>query len=152
MMQNTTVHNQQALAAYTITDIGLRPGYANSIAYGINAAGQVVVVVCNKKMLEEAHSYLWQSGQWTDLGSLGGPSTIASAINDQGDVVGRSLTGDNLIRPFLWHNGTMRNLGTFGGEPSHKERGNDAHSINKQGQVAGGTSTKDRVNHFFTLG
>ena len=37
-----------------------------------------------------------------DLGSLGGPFSGASAINDRGDVSGTSATVDGFLRPFLW--------------------------------------------------
>ena len=56
-----------------------------------------------------------------DLGTLGGWSSAAVAINDRGQIVGTSVTktkngdGDPVSHAFLWQNGKMRDLGTLGG-------------------------------------
>jgi len=61
----------------------------------------------------------------TDLGTLGGAFSRATAINDQGQVAGFSTpAGGTTADPhcFLWERGTMRDLGTLPGtadcEPS----------------------------------
>jgi probable HAF family extracellular repeat protein len=44
----------------------------------------------------------------TDLGTLGGSSTTAIAMNDRGQIVGTSATGNTRFpHPFLWDRGTM---------------------------------------------
>jgi probable HAF family extracellular repeat protein len=49
------------------------------------------------------HAVLWErDGTAIDLGSLGGPISGASAINNRGDVSGTSTTADGSTRPFLW--------------------------------------------------
>ncbi|MGW3897417.1 hypothetical protein ACWD6L_19710 [Micromonospora profundi] len=60
------------------------------------------------------------------LGTLGGDNSFASAMNDRGDVVGRSQVADGTYRGFLWHRGQMVDLGAF--TPT---------DVNNQGQVIG---------------
>ena len=78
----------------------------------------------------------------TDLGTLGGKSSAADAINDKGQVVGWSETsvvgGRSIIHAFLWDHGKMQDLDTL---PAREESsGTEAHSINNHSEVAGGTA------------
>jgi probable HAF family extracellular repeat protein len=80
-----------------------------AFALGINNRGQVVGVsgVCATTApppyVSTGNAVLWErDGTPIDLGSLGGPSAGASAINDRGDVSGTSATADGSVRPFLW--------------------------------------------------
>lgn len=59
-----------------------------------------------------------QDSRWvvTDLGTLGGSSSFARAINNRGLVVGRSMThtpgrAGEPTHPFIWSNGRMTDLG-----------------------------------------
>jgi len=54
----------------------------------------------------------------TDLGTLGGASSEAAAVNLFGDVVGTSTTAAGESRAFLYRNGTMIDLGTLPGGTS----------------------------------
>lgn len=45
-----------------------------------------------------------------DLGTLGGPTSLALGLNDGGQVVGSSLTADGQSHAFLWQDGAMRDL------------------------------------------
>src|SRR5574341_2532253 len=54
--------------------------------------------------------------QIVDLGTLGGTSSWARDINDEGQVVGDSQTiNDHDGRAFVWRDGRMKQLGTLGG-------------------------------------
>jgi probable HAF family extracellular repeat protein len=54
-----------------------------------------------------------------DLGTLGGRSSFAAAVNGRGQVIGDSDTGTGSTgtgegHAFLWQNGSMTDLGTLG--------------------------------------
>jgi probable HAF family extracellular repeat protein len=70
-----------------------------------------------------------------DLGTLPGHDrSVAYAINNASQVVGRSCAGETtLCHAFLWDAGVMTDLGTLGGEYSV------AYGINSAGQVVGGS-------------
>ena len=79
-----------------------------------------------------------------DLGTLGGTFSIGAAINEAGQVVGRSTTSSFVTHAFVWdsENG-MTDLGTLGGAIS------SATAINEEGQVAGISGTSSGEGHAF---
>ena len=79
----------------------------------------------------------------TDLGTLGGPSSEAFGLNNNGQVVGEWQTGRAaadgvpITHGFIWDSAHgMRDLGTLGGDQSSV-----AVAINDAGEVAGTSST-----------
>jgi probable HAF family extracellular repeat protein len=75
----------------------------------------------------------------TDLGTLGGSSSIATGLNDRGQVVGSSTIGSGLEEhAFLWEDGMMVDLGVLG--PGFSSR---ARAINNCGQIAGHSSVNN---------
>ncbi|MCI0539071.1 MAG: choice-of-anchor M domain-containing protein [Verrucomicrobiales bacterium] len=67
----------------------------------------------------------------TDLGTLGGPTSRALHINEEGHVVGDAVNALGQTRAFLWTNGVMTDLGTLGGTNA------TALGLNDRGQVVG---------------
>ena len=80
----------------------------------------------------------------TDLGTLGGTSSSASAINERGQVTGSATTAGGDYHAFRWTaSGGMQDLGTLGGTFSN------ASAINERGQVAGSAYTAGGDSHAF---
>ena len=122
-------------------------GDAEGIAYSINESGQVVGAsgACaafnpiSLVSLQPLHALLWDAnGSVTDLGNLGGTGhgqgISASAINNQGHVVGASdLPGDRTFHAYLWTKATgMQDLGTLLGDAASAAIG-----INDAGDIVG---------------
>ena len=100
-------------------------------AMAINNAGQVAGYSGSRLA---ARAYLWTPGGTVqDLGTLGGESSWAYAINQSGQVAGGSTVADGNQHAFLWTPGQgMQDLGTLPGALSSTARG-----INDLGQVVG---------------
>ena len=96
---------------------------------------------CVKRLDEVYHRYgfdcatgkLTRRARWaiTDLGTLGGRSSWARAINDRGQIVGRADTKAGLEHPFLSWNGKMRDIDALG-DPYVRST---AVAINERGEV-----------------
>jgi probable HAF family extracellular repeat protein len=93
------------------------------------------------------HAVEWQNGVITDLGGLQGADySAAYSIDDNGDVVGGSRTGQASGAPthaFLYHQAVMTDLGTLAGDSS-----SSANSINDSGQIVG-VSQSDTATRAF---
>ena len=67
-----------------------------------------------------------------DLGTLGGSSTLPAALNNEGQVVGRSQVADGKYHAFLWQEGAMHALAEPPGAIT-----SGAQAINNNGLIAG---------------
>ena len=81
--------------------------------------------------------------QIVDLGTLGGNESRAYAINENGTIVGRSLTGSGETRAFIYESGVMSGIGTLGGSTS------EAYGINENGQIVGKSENGSGQIHAF---
>jgi len=81
---------------------------------------------------------------FTDLGTLGGDRSEATAINESGQIVGGASLPDGTFHAFLFANGVMSDLGTLPGYKSSY-----ATAINDRGQIVGTSSTSDSSTSAF---
>jgi probable HAF family extracellular repeat protein len=144
----------------TKKDIGTLGG-PDAIAEFINERGQVaghsftnstpnpVIDACGGFTTEVPtdHPFIWDGGQMTDLGTLGGTCGFPNHMNGRGQVVGLSdLAGDSTEHPFLWTKGEgMKDLGTLGGDFG------SANWLNDAGEVVGFAATQDDQAFFAFL-
>jgi probable HAF family extracellular repeat protein len=142
-----------------MTDLGALPGTNSSYVNWVNASGVAAGNSENGSIdpllgWPEVRGVVWKNGQITDLGTLGGNETSASAINRHGWVVGTTTNSvsdtacglGTQCRAFLWdEKNKMRDIGTLGGPDAF------AVFVNDLGQVAGISlvDTTDPFSHAF---
>jgi probable HAF family extracellular repeat protein len=108
--------------------------------------------------LPELRAVFWKNAQITDLGTLGGNVSFASAVNDRDQIVGAATnatpdpfsfvyqftatpsSNGTQTRAVLWDKGVPHDLGTLGGPDAA------AGLVNQRGQVAGISYTNSTPN------
>jgi probable HAF family extracellular repeat protein len=144
-----------------IIDLGAVPGGIESLAIAVNSGGEVVGFSDNgipdafsmAGMATQTRAFVWRNGVMTDLGTLGGIDSLASNLNERGQIAGISFTDSNAssncawaltTHPFFWENGKMTDVGSLGGTCGAPNW------MNNRGQVVGfSTVTGDQPHAFF---
>jgi probable HAF family extracellular repeat protein len=136
----------RCLLSYSITDLGTLGG-TPSVAYGINASGQVAGLSYTAGGVR--HAFLWQNGAMQDLGTFGGGTESQGlAINNSGQVVGWSDSNGAT----LWQNGSIIDLNSLIPPTSGLQLG-VAQGINSAGSIVGQDYHRtDGLHSAFLLG
>lgn len=115
---------------------GLSPTTQNITAGGINDAGLIAgtspLQLGAPTYSAFTRAFVWKAGTMTDLGSLGGSNSMASAINQSGNITGSTSTPTAAEHAYLWNGATMTDIGVCAGAASSRGR-----AINAAGHIAG---------------
>jgi probable HAF family extracellular repeat protein len=128
-----------------VKDLGILPGYRNSQATSVNSAGVAAGTAVSLTAVDiegnpVSHAFLFSDGNVTDLGTLGGSSSVANGINSAGQIVGWSNIPSNSNPPShatLWSANIPTDLGTLGGSNSIAMAINNAGIVVGESELAG---------------
>jgi hypothetical protein len=101
------VTNMKVLAFYNQVHLGANGDVVATAPQSFNDQGQILGT-----LMSPTNACVWQDGEVTSLGSLGGGVSYPFAINQNGDVIGYSTTapGDTNLVPFVVLEGTTNML------------------------------------------
>lgn len=112
------------------------------IVADVNAAGDIVGEIRNPDGTRRA--VLVRQGKLIELGALGGGESFATAINQDGAVIGGARLENYAWHAFIYRQQDgMRDLGTLGG------RSSQATALNRAGHIVGYADVDDRHFHAF---
>ena len=134
-------------------DLGTLPGGTDAQALLVNERGEVLgwsytssvpSAVCASLagLSLSTGTFIWDREHgMVDIGGFGGTCTLASGLNNRGQVAGGSyLAGDQSSRAFLWDRATgLKELPTLGGDNA------GAFAINDAGEAVGGSWLQGNV-------
>lgn len=128
-----------------MVNLGALPGSqgTHSEAFGISKQGEVVGYSTYPGNQGNAQAAMWQGGQLTLLGTLGGIGSWAKDVNDNAQqkvIVGYSLPPtNNAWRAVRWVSGVIDELEEVGGMESYAE------AVNDVGQIVGRYRTSSGI-------
>lgn len=135
-------------AFYTVRDLGPLPWVGGDVLPRISDSGEIASWRATTD--GTVHACALNAGSEHDLGTLKGyVSSVSRAVNAQGQIVGWSVSGRNLVdslattHAFLYSRDRMLDLGTLGGRDSQ------AIGINDAGQIVGVSALQDKTRHAF---
>jgi len=122
-------------AEYDITDLGTLPAPDDdpSLAIGINSNAEYAIAGFTEDDNDDEIAWFWKNSTFTNLGTLGGTTSVGRDVNDAEQLIGRADLASGVTHAFLWDsvNG-LTDLGTLGGRDESEALG-----INASGEIAG---------------
>jgi len=124
-----------------------------SAATAINVEGDVVgwsdaliVDAAGNPTAAATHAFRWHDGVMTDLGTLPGgvAYSVATGINDTGQIVGVSDIANGASHAFLYHRNRMVDLGDLANDPRLNSQ---ADAINDRGETVGWSQVRLTADH-----
>lgn len=132
-----------------LRELPLLAGDSSGAATALNDRGQAVGIsgICDRAVgrYTAAHAVLWEAGNVTDIGNLGGVAwNTPMAINEHGEAVGFSnisAAAGGAFQPHAFHwsrEAGLRDLGTLPGDAYSQALG-----LNDRGQIVGQSCDAD---------
>jgi probable HAF family extracellular repeat protein len=111
---------------YTVTDLGILPGFESSRATALNDRGQVIGSLSHEEMDFDPHGFVWADGIMRDLGKV-----WLEGINNKGQCVGTRHPKHRTVYAALYTAGRFQEL------LKNTSASSMAYNINDSGQVVG---------------
>lgn len=128
---------------YTVTPLALAANAKYSAVNALNNNGQAAGWSDTGPQDNIRHAFFYSGGTMTDLGTFGGSSSNAYALNNLGQVVGQAYFADNTSHAFLSSNG-----GALQDLTPNTDFG-AARGINDSGQICGAFDNTGGYWHAF---
>lgn len=114
------------------------PGAANTDAFGINDAGEIVGG-------SDVGAFIYENGNYTILTApmAATGTTVAEDVNDQGDIIGNYTDAAGIRHGFVYRDGTYITLDGPGAVSTTLS------DINSRGEIVGNYTSADGTNHAF---
>ncbi|MYN18784.1 PEP-CTERM sorting domain-containing protein [Rugamonas sp. FT107W] len=118
--------------------------YFGSSVGGINNAG---VIVGGSSTSDGVHAVKWVNNTLIDMGKAGGTDAAATAINENGAIVGAAKSTSGHSTAILWENGNVIDLGAQAGFTTNS----GTYDINNSGTILGWQQALTGYNRIPTI-